>query len=195
MKPPVEEGKIRKSKSVVDFDNGVRCAICDLCGLPFWWNHERVLKVLFEGMAREADAVVYEEVRTRACEGMRNEVTEKRKVMDFDVFLDFMTIVQEKNMGLRDWVSNVNIKEWKRAGGGREGRSLPLPRAKEQMPKIMMKNAVFDYQVKSAVTLIDKLFARGSGEGSCIFPELKVRGEVVFNEVEDDELARWDRFR
>lgn len=75
------------------------------------------------------------------------------------------------------------------------GASLPLPRSKTHLPRIMQKNAVFDYQVRAAVGMLDRMFARGSLEGATAFPELKVGGEVQFNEIVDDPLKRWERFR
>ena len=58
MRPPVDEAKIRMSKATIDFDRGIRCAICDLCGLPFWWNYEQTLKIIFEFMSEEKETVV-----------------------------------------------------------------------------------------------------------------------------------------
>jgi hypothetical protein len=113
-------------------------------------------------------------------------------VMGYERFLEFMTIVQEKNMGLRDWSSHEGLRG--REYRGRPG--VPPDRAKEQRPKIMQKNAVFDYQVKSAIGMVDKLFARGAELSEFVrFPELKVQGEVVENEIEEDWLERWERFK
>jgi len=113
--------------------------------------------------------------------------------MDYSSFLEFMTVVQEKTMGLRDWVSHRSIKAWEERS---RKDKLPRPRAAEQRPKIMQKNVVFDYQVMAAVGLVDKLFARGAEESkTAVFPELKVAGQTVFNEIEDDSLKRWERFK
>ena len=39
------------------------------------------------------------------------------------------------------------------------------------------------------------MFKRGQFEGVTKFPEVKVKGKVVDNEVEDEGWGRWERFR
>ena len=81
LKPDVDEVKIRESEAFVDFDRGVRCAVCDLCGLPFWWENERALEVLFEAKSVERRLVGYADKLSRACEVHREKEEEVVRVM------------------------------------------------------------------------------------------------------------------
>ena len=192
MRPPVDEGKVKLSGAFIDFENGMRCAICDLCGLPFWWKNEEILRIIFDSMSVEREVIDFDDPRTRKCETNRVKGSRVTRVMDYANFLDFMTTVAEKNMGLRDWLSHRGIQRWVREN--RSGTSLPKTRT-SVVPVIHQKNGTFDYQVKTAIGMLDKMFKRGEFEGTTRFPEVKIRGQVIDNEVKDDDLERWERYR
>jgi len=192
MRPPVDETKIKSSGAFIDFENGLRCAICDLCGLPFWWKNEEILKIIFDSMSVEREVVDFDDMRTRKCETTRFKGSRTTRVMDYANFLDFMTTVAEKNMGLRDWLSHRGIQQWVRSNT--RGTTLPKTRT-STIKEIHQKNATFDYQVSAAIGLVDRMFKRGQFEGTTRFPVVKNRGQVVDNEVQDDIFGRWERFR
>ena len=191
MRPKVVEEVIKSSRATIDFDNGVRCAICDLCGLPFWWKWENVLRVIFESMAEAIEREEFDDVRTRACEATRvpRKVVQLR--MDYTNFLDFMTTVAEKNMSLRDWTFHRGIQKYLRDN---RGASVPKSRVETTLP-ILVKNTTFDYQVSSCINFVDKMFARGDFEDATYFPVTKIDGCEIDDEVEDDEQKRWERIR
>ncbi|GMI08877.1 hypothetical protein TrVE_jg2086 [Triparma verrucosa] len=191
MRPKVVEEMIKSSRATIDFDNGVRCAICDLCGLPFWWKWENVLRVIFESMAEAMEREEFDDVRTRACETTRvpRKVVQLR--MDYTNFLDFMTTVAEKNMSLRDWTFHRGIQKFLRDN---RGASVPKSRVETTLP-MLVKNTTFDYQVSSCINFVDKMFARGEFEDATYFPVTKIDGCEIDDEVEDDEQKRWERIR
>ena len=174
MRPVVDSDEVLSAGAFIDFDNGMRCAICDLCGLHFWWENESLLKIIFESMSEDREVTVYEDRRTRRCEAVREKARSKVKVMSYGSFLDFMTTVAEKNMNLRDWRSHRGIQKYLRDN---RGSSLPVNRG-SLMPPIRRANAAFDYQVSTAIGMVDRMFMRGSLEGTTKFPEKKVEKEV-----------------
>jgi len=131
MRPPVDEAKVKHSGAFIDFENGMKCAICDLCGLPFWWNNEGILKIIFDSMSVEREVVDFDDQRTRACEAVRFKGKRTTRVMDYGNFLDFMTTVAEKNMGLRDWLTHRGIQKWVKSNTS--GMRLPQTRTAETL--------------------------------------------------------------
>ena len=63
LRPGVDAPVVVASNATIDFDVGVRCAVADLCGLPFWWRHEGVLRIIFESMAQPAEYTEFDDVR------------------------------------------------------------------------------------------------------------------------------------
>ena len=192
LKPPVIEEIIRNAKAFIDFEQGCCCAICDVCGLPFYWDNQTQLEILFEYMAEDTKVVVFDETRTRACQTLRvpREVT--KRCLTYESFLDYMTIVAEKNMGLRDWVTHIAFQDWKAAN---DTKLLPLKKSKEKGEiALMERNRTFDFQVGQAIGLVDKIFSRGQFAECTKFPVLKVKGEEIDNNVKQDELLRWKRY-
>jgi hypothetical protein len=191
MRPDVVPAVINADNASIDFDNGVRCAICDLCGLPFWWRWENVLKVIFESMAEIREGEAFDDVRTRACETVRvpRKIMELR--MTYANFLDFMTTVAEKRMSLRDWDVHRGIQKYLRDN---RGASVPKSRVETTLP-LLVKNKTFDYQVSQCINFVDKMFARGDFEDIVYFPITKIDGVEIDDEVEDDEQERWERVR
>ena len=63
LRPEVDAAVVAASNASIDFDVGVRCAVADLCGLPFWWRHEGVLRIIFESMAKPVEYTEFDDVR------------------------------------------------------------------------------------------------------------------------------------
>ena len=190
LRPSVDTPVVVASNATIDFDVGVRCAVSDLCGLPFWWRHEGVLRIIFDSMSKEVACTDFDDVRTRACETLRIPRETTVPAIDYPTFLDYMTTVAEKNMGLRDWSSHRGVQAYKR----NKKKLPPKNRALATLP-LLRKNAVFDYQAGAAVGFVDRMFKRGEFEGATKFPVTKVEGVEVEDEVEDDPWGRWVRVR
>jgi len=139
--PPVDETILKTCKAFCDFDVSARCAVCDLCGLQFFWANEKALESLFTKMSTKGTRIAsYSEKLSRACEVFRTEKEELANVLDYSQFLGFMTCVYEKYLGLRDW---VGFDE----GGVRK-------------PDM---NNTFNYQVGRAKLLVEQMFNPDQG--------------------------------
>ena len=149
LKPPVDEQKIKSSGAFVDFDVSIRCAVCDLCGLPFWWENERALEILFNSKGVDKEMVDYSDRLSRACEIHREQEEKSVKVMYYEDYLDFMTTVTEKRMGLRDGGASEAL--------AKAPEHLKAPRS-STMKSPLVKNSTFDYQVGRAIHFVDKMF-------------------------------------
>ena len=142
-------------------------------------------------MAVDTKVVIFDEVRTRACETLRIPREISKKCLSYPTFLEYMTMVTEKNMGLRRWTTHDAFKVWKNVN---ETNILPLHKSKEKGSLQMMERIrTFDFRVQ-AIVLADKIFSRGQFVEYTKFPALKVKGEEIDNNVKQDEMRRWKRY-
>jgi hypothetical protein len=108
--PWIDESAVRTSGAVIELSHGVCCAVSEVFGLRWWWEHEYAIRAIFNAMSEPRELEERWDPMTREVETIRTEESEDVQVVDFDSFVELLTVLMEARLKLVDLREHSVVK-------------------------------------------------------------------------------------
>lgn len=146
--PWIDEDAVRSSGAVIELSHGVCCAVSEIFGLRWWWEHEYAIRAIFNAMSIPQELEERWDPMTREVETIRTEEYEVVQVIGFDSFVELLTILMEARLKLVDLREHSAVK-------------LSCPRVLFRgvgVSALESHMQLFDYQVSRSSAALSTLF-------------------------------------
>ena len=100
--PKVDAEALDAANAIIELDHGVYCAVCELFGVRWWWEHEFQIRTIFNSESEACQVEERWDPMTRAVETIREEDTDTVQVIRFDEFVEMFTWFMESHLSLVD---------------------------------------------------------------------------------------------
>ena len=145
--PWIDENTVRKSGAVIELSHGVCCAVSEIFGLRWWWENEYAIRAIFNTMSQPLELEERWDPMTRDVETIRTEEVEVVQVINFDSFVELLTILMEARLKLIDLKEISAVKNCSRV----LFRGVGLSALESHLQ-------LFDYQVSRTTSALSNFF-------------------------------------
>ena len=145
--PWIDENAVRRSGAAIELSHGVCCAVSEIFGLRWWWENEYAIRAIFNTMSQPLELEERWDPMTRDVETIRTEEVEVVQVIDFDSFVELLTILMEARLKLIDLKEISAVKNCSRV----LFRGVGLSALESHLQ-------LFDYQVSRTTSALSNFF-------------------------------------